>query len=70
MEFHGINEIGFYDLKDEQEVEELKTALDTMRRLYDGQFFIGDMMYTFSKMLSFYHDTSFTQAIDRNAVQA
>ena len=70
MEFHGISDLGFYGLNDEQEVEELKTALDTLRRLYDGQFFIGDMMCAFSKVLSFYHDSSFTQAMSRNAVQA
>ena len=69
MEFHGLNELGFYGLENEQQVEELKTALDTLRRLYDGQFFIGDMMCTFSKMLSFYHDTKFTQAVARQAVQ-
>jgi len=70
MKFHGINDLGFYGLNDEQEVEALKTAPETFGRLYDGQFFIGDMMRAFSKMLSFHLDSSFTQAMSRNAVQA
>ena len=34
MTFHGIEELGFHGLGNEEEEAELKQALETLRRLY------------------------------------
>ena len=62
----GISEMGFFGLRSEEEVTELRVALDTLRRLYGDWYFIGDMLCSFGKVYSFLRDATFVDAIERN----
>lgn len=66
--FFGIEEIGFYGLKDQDEVVELGKALETLSRLYGNGCFVADMMCSFGKSLSFGRDTEFVDAVNRHDV--
>ena len=66
MAYHGIEGLGFYGLGSADEVEELKAALETLRRLYPGNHFIADMMCVFGKVFSFLDDPEFVRAIEAN----
>ena len=68
MAFHGIEDLGFYGLGNDGEVEELREALDTLRRLYHGNHFVADMMCSFGKVLSFLDDRDFVAAVENNDV--
>ena len=68
MAFHGIKDLGFYGLGNAEEVEELKAAFDTLRRLYPGNHFIADMMCVFGKVLSFLDDPEFIRAVEANDI--
>ena len=66
----NIGEIGFFGLRSDEEVAELQGALDTLRRLYQDRYFIGDMLCTFAKECSFTRDTEFLDAVERNMTWA
>ena len=66
--FFGINEIGFYGLKSDDEVAELRQALDTLRRLYGTSCFVADMMCSFGKSFSFGNDAAFVEAVQRHDI--
>ncbi len=68
MAYHGIEDLGFYGLGSAKEVEELKAAFDTLRRLYPGNHFIADMMCVFGKVFSFLDDPEFVRAVEANDV--
>ena len=68
MAFHGIDDLCFYGLGSAEEVDELKGAFDTLRRLYQGNHFIADMMCSFGKVLSFLDDPEFVSAVEKNDV--
>ena len=66
----NIGEIGFSGLRSDEEVAELQGALDTLRRLYQDRYFIGDMLCTFAKECSFTRDTKFLDAVQQNMTWA
>ena len=66
MTFHGIDELGFHGLGNEEEAAELKQALETLRRLYHQNHFIGDMMCVFGRNFGFGRDPGFLAAVGRN----
>ena len=64
--FYGIGEVGFYGLRSDEEVGELRRALGTLRRLYGSGCFVADMMCSFGKAFSFARDTGFVGAVNRH----
>ena len=66
--FFGINELGFYGLKSDEEAGELRNALDTLLRLYGTSSFVADMMCSFGKSFSFGRDAAFVAAVERHDV--
>ena len=66
--FYGIGEIGFYGLRSDDEVGELRRALDTLRRLYGTGCFVAAMMCSFGKTFSFARDRDFVEAVERHDV--
>ena len=66
----NIGEIGFSGLRSEEEIAELKGALDTLRRLYRDRYFIGDMLCTFGKICAFTRDAEFLRAVEQNLTWA